>query len=568
MKFLAPQIAAFIKNKTARRNFKTLLRYIGLLCGLIAVYSVLFHVLMLAEGHDHSWLTGVYWTLTVMTTLGFGDITFHTDLGRAFSIVVLLSGVVFLLVVFPFTFIHFFYQPWMEAQDRLRAPRELPPDTAGHALIAGSDPVVLAVVERLKLLKRPYFLLVEDLKQALALAEEGVKVLVGPPDDIQTWQSARVAQAGVVIACADDYLNSNVAFTVREESEKVPIIALARSPDSIDVLELAGASHVVRLAELLGVSLARRAYGGNKRANVVGSIDGLLLAEAPMTHSRLVGMTLLESRISEQSGTAVVGCWVGGEFVLPRRNTVIEDGTVLVLAGEAENLARFDVMAGGVVEDRAPIIILGGGRVGRVVAREIEARGLDYRIVDVNPERKARAKDPDKVVIGSASDLATLERAGIRVTPTVVVTTHDDATNVYLTIYCRKLREDVQIVARANLDRNVSTLHRAGANLVMSYTSLGASTILGLTDARSALHIAEGLELFRCVVPMTYATVALSTCRFREDFGCTVLSVVRDGQRILAPGADTQLVPGDRLLMAGSPENRRRFLRHLESEAD
>ena len=65
-----------------------------------------------------------------MTTLGFGDITFTSDVGRLFSIVVLLSGVVLLLVMLPFMFIRLFYAPWLEARVRLRAPREVP---AGHA---------------------------------------------------------------------------------------------------------------------------------------------------------------------------------------------------------------------------------------------------------------------------------------------------------------------------------------------------------------------------------------------------------------------------------------------------
>ena len=47
-----------------------------------------------------------------MTTLGFGDVTFTTDVGRLFSIVVLLSGVVLLLVVLPFLFIRLFYARW------------------------------------------------------------------------------------------------------------------------------------------------------------------------------------------------------------------------------------------------------------------------------------------------------------------------------------------------------------------------------------------------------------------------------------------------------------------------
>nr|MBF0222247.1 hypothetical protein [Desulfobulbaceae bacterium] len=36
---------------------------------------------MMYEGREFSWITGFYWTLTVMSTLGFGDITFQTDLG-------------------------------------------------------------------------------------------------------------------------------------------------------------------------------------------------------------------------------------------------------------------------------------------------------------------------------------------------------------------------------------------------------------------------------------------------------------------------------------------------------
>lgn len=51
------------------------------------------------EGQTHSWVSGTYWTLVVMSTLGFGDITFPSDVGRAFSVVVLLSGTIFMLVL-------------------------------------------------------------------------------------------------------------------------------------------------------------------------------------------------------------------------------------------------------------------------------------------------------------------------------------------------------------------------------------------------------------------------------------------------------------------------------------
>jgi len=90
-------------------------RYLGFLGVFIGLYAVLFHLIKLHVEHEqHSWITGLSWTRVVMTTLGFGDITLTSDTGRVFSILVLLSGVVFLLVMLPFLFIRLFYAPWLE----------------------------------------------------------------------------------------------------------------------------------------------------------------------------------------------------------------------------------------------------------------------------------------------------------------------------------------------------------------------------------------------------------------------------------------------------------------------
>ena len=84
MKALTTVLTAFLENRTSRRNLMALFRLILLLLAIVIVYSVLFHEIMEREGQSHSWVTGFYWTLTVMSTLGFGDITFESDLGRFF----------------------------------------------------------------------------------------------------------------------------------------------------------------------------------------------------------------------------------------------------------------------------------------------------------------------------------------------------------------------------------------------------------------------------------------------------------------------------------------------------
>ena len=63
-------------------------------------------------------------------------------MGRVFSIVVLLSGVILLLVVLPFQFIRLFYAPWLEARGRLIVPltveTSLPP--GAELVMLGSLP--------------------------------------------------------------------------------------------------------------------------------------------------------------------------------------------------------------------------------------------------------------------------------------------------------------------------------------------------------------------------------------------------------------------------------------------
>jgi len=562
MKIFAAQFSAFVRSRRGRRNVRLLLRMMAVLGLLVTVYSVLFHYIMLWEyRHDeqrvqYSWVTGFYWTLTVMSTLGFGDITFQSDLGRIFSMVVLLSGTMFMLILLPFMFIQFFYAPWVEAQAAARAPRQLPESTAGHVLLTHYGPVTTALIGKLNQFGYPYALVVPELDEALRLHDLGLNVVVGALDDPETYSHTRADRAALIATTASDTINTNVVVTAREIAPQTPIIAGAEEAAAADILQLAGASHVLQLDLMMGRSLARRAIGGDAMTHVIGRLEQLLIAEANASRTPLVGKTLRENRLNEL-GVTVAGVWERGRFEAAGPETMITEHTVLVLAGSEEQLLHYDEQFAIYNVSAAPVLIIGYGRVGTATARALADRGIDFRIVDRNPPA---APASDRLVVGSAAELEVLEKAGLKEAPTVIITPRDDNMNIYLTIYCRRLRPDVQIISRATLERNVATLHRAGADFVMSYASMGANAIFNLLKRSDILTVAEGLDVLRIPMPASLRGKSLAESAVRAKTGCSVIAVRTDGVVDINPDPFRPLPENAEVILIGTIDAQRRFM--------
>jgi voltage-gated potassium channel len=557
MKTLSVLFARLATPK-GRRDLRALGRLLLIFAALVLVYTALFQVLMEYEGQQHSWASGVYWTLVMMTTLGLGDITFTSDPGRIFSVVVLLSGFVFLLVLLPFTFINFFYVPWTEAQAAARAPRELPAETARHVVLTGLGPVDAALVSQCRRFQWSHVVVVADVAEALRLHDQGYRVMIGELDDPDTYRRARVDAAALVVTTRSDTVNTNVAFTVREVSDSVPIIAIASAEASIDILQLAGCNRVLQLPETLGQSLARRVLGRDTKSHVIGKFGELLIAEAAAADTPLVDRQLRDVRLPAPANVSVVGVWDHGRFEIAGPDTRIGPTTVLVLAGSRSQLDAYDELFGVYRLSTAPVVIIGGGRVGRATGKALAAEGIDFRIVE---RLRERIRDPDKYVHGDAAELEVLQRAGILKAHSLVVTTHDDDMNVYLTIYGRRLRPDIQILARANLERNVSTLQRAGANFVLSYASMGANAIFNmLQQSEALLLLAEGVSVFRVAMPPSMVGRSLAECAVRQTTGCRVVAVARGDSLDINPDPRRPLPEGADLIVIGDAESESRFL--------
>ncbi len=561
MKYMTSELLYFFQNKNMKKNMRSLSKFLAVIVAAIAAYSIIFHYLMHYEGREYSWITGIYWTLTVMSTLGFGDITFKTDLGLIFSMVVLLTGIIFLLIMLPFTFIRFFYAPWLEAHAQAGTPRELPEGTENHVIITNYEPIANNLIKKLGVYGFNYTVVVHDMQAAAELADFHLNIVVGELDEPATYRKLRVGKAALVFVNNNDMLNTNIIATIREVSDAVPIITTSETQDSIDILELAGATHVFQFTRMLGENMARHTLGVSAEANIVGTIGGVHIAEAYAAHTPYEGKELVESGLREKTGVIVVGIWHRGKFEIPRTETVIHPSSILLLAGTAEHFRKYDEFVESSYSHDVPVVILGGGRVGKAAAETLEELGIDYRVVEKNSDS---ITDGGKYIAGDAADIHALERAGISAeSPSVLITTHDDDTNIYLTIYCRELRSDIQIISRVIKDRNISKLYSIGSDIVMSYASMGANKIINILKPDEIMMLAEGLNVFKVQVSAFLSGKSLTEAHIRRNTGCNVIAI-RSGESFkVNPDPTVKLEKDDELILIGTVDAENEFKEKL-----
>jgi Trk K+ transport system NAD-binding subunit len=207
-----------------------------------------------------------------------------------------------------------------------------------------------------------------------------------------------------------------------------------------------------------------------------------------------------------------------------------------------------------------PVLIIGGGKVGRSAARALKKRDIPVHMVERKRELEAKITGmPDRLFIGDAADRHVLDEAGIAGAPSILLTTHDDAMNVYLSVYCRRLNPEARILTRVTHERNIEAIQRAGSDFVLSYAAFGVQTVMSIVRQRELVVLGEGVNLFYVPVPRSLANKTLVESGVAARTGLNVIAVQQNGHVHTALDRAERLPAGAELVALGTNEQRQRF---------
>jgi voltage-gated potassium channel len=220
-------------------------------------------------------------------------------------------------------------------------------------------------------------------------------------------------------------------------------------------------------------------------------------------------------------------------------------------------------------------IVCGFGRAGRRIAQELHALQKSFVIVEQDEESvRAFREQGGVVVIGDATDEATLQAAGIERASGLVACLDSDAANIFATLTARGLQPSLYIVARAEQNAAQSKLLRAGANAVLSPQEIGAVRMtqmllqqnmldsFEIVTRKMALDIA--IEELAVSKYPRLAGMRVETLQLRKRFNVIILAVKFADETLQFPAqSETMLDADTTLILAGASEDIARIAAEL-----
>jgi trk system potassium uptake protein TrkA len=336
-----------------------------------------------------------------------------------------------------------------------------------------------------------------------------------------------------------DYFSEGTGRSLRQVGVDIMI-----NPD------LAAALEIERLVSLPGATDVSD-FGGSRVRMV-----GIYTEENSKINN--VFLKDVEKVIGPQPAT-VVAIVRNGETIIPNGEAQILKGDHLFVMGEAKAMPRIIKHLGHNVGRGRNIMIAGAGPISRHLARHLAEEKAQVKLIEINKakaELSAEALDRVMVLHGDATDAELLESENIAEMDAFIAATNDEETNIMSSLLARHLgaKKTMVVMHRSNY---VQLTHHLGIDASISVRLNTAAAIMRyvrrgeiISFAQLKENEAEALEL---VAHSDSRIVKKPLVELNFPRNAVIGALIR-GRHVIIPRGDTQIEPGDRVVVFALPD--------------
>ena len=223
-------------------------------------------------------------------------------------------------------------------------------------------------------------------------------------------------------------------------------------------------------------------------------------------------------------------------------------------------------------------IICGYGRMGAVIARELDDKNQKFLIIENNEQKVEIIRSKGMLCInGDATSDEILQNAQIDKAAGVAVVLDTDQENLFVTMTIKTTNPDIFLLSRCAKEYNESKLLRAGANKVINPYKAGGhrmAEMLSKPQVEDSISVVspkhadlnltlDEISLKKC---KEYDNVTINDSKIRENYDVNIVGIIKDnGESIINPEPDTLLNTNDIILLIGDEDKMSIFKEQLPS---
>jgi len=317
----------------------------------VRAIGALFLILIVGSGgylfiEGWSLVDSFYMTVITLSTVGFQEVQPLSEMGRAFTALLIFLGI----SAFGYAFgsiVAFFVEGELVNLIRSRKMGKIIETLQDHIIICGHGSEGSHAAAELQTKKVQIVIIEKDEVMAEKLTEDGLLVIAGDATEDDILIRAGVSTAkGLIAAVSEDMQNVFVTLTARGFNPNLTIVSKASEEGSVAKLYRAGANKVISSAEIGG----RRMASVLIRPTTVNFLDviasdqelSLRLEEILITEiSPFDGRSILDLHIRAKTGVLVIGYARQGQKIKinPEAGTVLQAGDLLIVLGNDDQLS-------------------------------------------------------------------------------------------------------------------------------------------------------------------------------------------------------------------------------------